>query len=119
MRCPSPLSDGVSTISGSTASIIRLHIETAESFTMNRMATVIPNPTSGSRTGNPRATPMAPPTTASEVKPSVRACCPSATRAALPIFLPTRMRNRATSSFPKKPTTPAAATHPTFDTSEP
>jgi len=42
--------------------------------------------------GKPAKTPRAPITTASEVKPSVRACKPSATSAAEPIVRPTRMR---------------------------
>ena len=42
-------------------------------------------PTSGVGQREARATPMAPTTTASEVKPSVRACSPSATSAAEPI----------------------------------
>src|SRR3954467_6585815 len=54
------------------------------------MATVISRPTIGSASGKPSATPPAPASTASEVKPSVRACKPSATRAAEPICRPTR-----------------------------
>ena len=42
--------------------------------------------------GKPSQTPIAPRTTASEVKPSVRACTPSATSAAEPICRPMRMR---------------------------
>ena len=50
------------------------------------------NPTIGSASGNPAKTPRAPTTTASEVNPSVRACTPSATRAADPIARPVRTR---------------------------
>ena len=56
------------------------------------MATVMSSPTMGSAMGNPAITPSAPAATASEVKPSVRACRPSATRAAEPILRPTRIR---------------------------
>ena len=55
-------------------------------------------------------TPPAPSSTASEVKPSVRACRPSATSAAEPIRRPTPDAVRATSSLPTKPMTPATAT---------
>ena len=55
-------------------------------------ATVIARPTTGSAQSQPSATPPTPSRTASEVKPSVRAWSPSATRAAEPIFRPTRMR---------------------------
>ncbi len=68
------------------------------------------SPTSGSAIGKPRATPIAPATTASEVRPSVRAWYPSATSAAEPISRPTRIRYSATSSLPAKPTSPAAMT---------
>ena len=54
--------------------------------------------------------PAAPAMTASEVNPSVRACWPSATKAAEPILRPTRIRYPATSSFPANPTRPATAT---------
>ena len=53
---------------------------------------MISRPMIGSASGNPASTPTAPITTASEVKPSVRACSPSATSAADPIRRPTRMR---------------------------
>ncbi|CAM62681.1 Hypothetical protein MAB_2600 [Mycobacteroides abscessus ATCC 19977] len=75
---------------------------------------MITSPMMGSAKGYPSATPAAPSTTASDVKPSVRAWRPSATRAAEPILRPTRMRYRATSSLPRKPTTPAAATQPNW-----
>ena len=52
----------------------------------------------------------APATTASDVKPSVRACNPSARSAADPIASPTRMRYTATTSLPMNPTMPATAT---------
>ena len=55
-----------------------------------RMATVMSRPTTGSAQRQPSATPPAPSSTASEVKPSVRACSPSATSAAEPIRRPTR-----------------------------
>ena len=51
----------------------------------SRIATVISRPTIGSAIGQPSAAPPAPSSTASEVKPSVRACSPSATSAAEPI----------------------------------
>ena len=57
-----------------------------------RMATVMSRPMMGSASGKPSATPPAPNSTASEVNPSVRACRPSAIRAAEPIWRPTRMR---------------------------
>ena len=57
-----------------------------------RIAPVMSSPTMGSASGKPAMTPIAPMTTASEVNPSVRACSPSATRAAEPILLPTRIR---------------------------
>jgi len=60
--------------------------------------------------GQPSATPPAPSSTARLVNPSVRACRPSATKAALPIRRPTRIRYWATTSLPAKPTTAAAAT---------
>src|SRR6478672_1883545 len=47
-----------------------------------RMAIVMRMPTRGSASGNPARSPSAPATTASDVKPSVRACSPSATSAA-------------------------------------
>lgn len=50
------------------------------------------------------------------MKPSVRACSPSATRAADPILRPTRIRYRATVSFPVKPTGAATATATRFVT---
>ena len=74
------------------------------------MASAIASPTAGSAQLQPAHAPAAAATTASEVKPSVRACRPSATRAAEPIRRPTRIRYRATSSLPTKPITPAAAT---------
>ena len=46
----------------------------------------------GSASCNPAATPGAPNSTANEVRPSIRACWPSATSAADPIRLPTRIR---------------------------
>lgn len=60
------------------------------------MAAVMTSPTMGSARGNPAATPIAPATTASDVNPSVRACRPSATGAAEPIFRPTPGTNRPT-----------------------
>ena len=78
----------------------------------HRMAAAISRPMIGSAAGKPSATPTAPATTANDVNPSVRACRPSATSAADPIRLPTRMRYSATSSLPTNPTTPAAATQP-------
>src|SRR5215211_5287189 len=53
---------------------------------------------------------MAPAKTARLVQPSVLAWYPSATSAALPISLPTLMRNTATASLPMKLTKEAAAT---------
>ena len=81
-----------------------------------RIATVMTSPMIGSAAGQPRATPAAPTTTASEVSPSVRACSPSATSAADPIRLPTRIRYSATTSFPANPMTPATATQPRCST---
>ena len=74
------------------------------------MATVMASPTTGSARSHPAATPSAPTTTASDVRPSVRAWCPSATRAAEPIFVPTRIRYTATPSLPANPIRPAAIT---------
>ena len=74
------------------------------------MATVMTRPTIGSARGQPSAAPAAPISTASEVKPSVRACSPSATSAAEPIDRPTRIRYRATHSLPMNPITAATAT---------
>ena len=71
---------------------------------------MIASPTTGSASRQPSATPPAPSSTASEVKPSVRACSPSAISAAEPISRPTRMRYRATHSLPMKPIIAAAAT---------
>ena len=62
------------------------------------------------RVGRKIGSPATPSSTASEVNPSVRACRPSATRAAEPIFRPTRIRYRATSSLPVKPAHAATAT---------
>ena len=79
-------------VAGSTASISRAPTwRTAERSTP-RMATVMSSPTMGSAQRQPRATPPAPSRTARLVKPSVRACRPSATRAAEPIWRPTLMR---------------------------
>ncbi len=49
-------------------------------------------PYDGSARGKPAITPKAPPTTANDVKPSVRACRPSAAKAAEPMLRPTRIR---------------------------
>ena len=57
-----------------------------------KMAMQMSIPATGSAGRHPAATPAAPITTASEVKPSVRACNPSATSAAEPILRPTRIR---------------------------
>ena len=102
----------VSTSAGSTPSISRRNTSRAAVRSTTRIATVMSRPTIGSAAGQPRATPAAPTTTASEVSPSVRACSPSATSAAEPIRRPTRIRYSATSSLPAKPMTPAAATQP-------
>ena len=56
------------------------------------IAALISRPTIGSASGKPSQMPITPATTASEVNPSVRACTPSATRAAEPIRRPTRIR---------------------------
>ena len=56
------------------------------------MAALMARPTTGSAHSQPTATPMAPISTASEVRPSLRAWRPSATREAEPILRPTRMR---------------------------
>ena len=50
------------------------------------------------------------------MNPSVRACSPSATSAAEPISRPTRIRWRATHSFPANPTSAATATAQTCAT---
>ena len=77
-----------------------------------RIATVMTSPMTGSAQPHPMATPPALTTTASEVSPSVRAWWPSATSAAEPMALPSRIRNSATASLPRKPMRPAAATQP-------
>ena len=77
---------------------------------------MISSPTTGSAQSQPSATPPTPSSTASEVNPSVRACSPSATRAAEPILRPTRIRYRATSSLPVNPTSAARATAIRLDT---
>ena len=77
---------------------------------------MITSPTTGSAQSQPTATPPAPSRTASEVKPSVRACSPSATSAAEPILRPTRIRYRATSSLPVNPISAAIATASRSDT---
>ncbi len=64
----------------------------------------------------PGATPPAPARTAMEVSPSVRACSPSATSAAEPIFRPVRIRYPATTSLPVNPISAAAATAIRSDT---
>ena len=74
------------------------------------------SPTTGSAQSQPSATPPAPSSTASEVSPSVRACSPSATSAAEPIFRPVRTRYKAASSFPANPASAAAATAIRSDT---
>ena len=76
---------------------------------------MISRPTTGSAQ-SPIAAPPAPSRTARDVKPSVRACSPSATSAAEPILRPTRIRYRATSSLPANPASAAAATATRFDT---
>jgi hypothetical protein len=58
--------------------------------------------------------PITPSTTASEVKPSVRECTPSATSAAEPIRRPTRIRWTASSSLPADPISAVARTQPRF-----
>jgi hypothetical protein len=67
-------------------------MSTAAPRSTTRIATVISSPTIGSASGKPASTPSAAATTASDVKPSVRACRPSATSAAEPMRRPTRMR---------------------------
>ena len=74
------------------------------------MAAVMTRPITGSAQCQPSATPPAPSSTAREVNPSVRACSPSATSAAEPIFLPVLIRYLATSSLPANPASAAAAT---------
>ena len=69
----------------------RSAIRAAETSVM-AIATVMSRPTMASERGNAASTPIAPATTPSEVNPSVRACWPSATRAAEPIAFPTRIR---------------------------
>ena len=56
------------------------------------MAAAMKNPMMASACGKPSHTPMTPTTTAIDVNPSARACCPSAIRAADPILLPARIR---------------------------
>ena len=94
-RCQSTLVTAAvawSTRPGSTASINRAPTwRTAERSTP-RIATVITSPMIGSACRQPNATPAAPSSTARLVNPSVRACRPSATSAALPIRRPTRIR---------------------------
>ena len=72
------------------------------------------SPTIGSARWNPAATPIAPTSTASEVRPSLRAWRPSATSAAEAISRPTRIRYRATSSLSRKPITAAMITQGRF-----
>ncbi len=105
------------TKSGSTASISRAPTCLTAERNTPRIAIAINNPITGSAHDHPIEIPSAPITTASEVKPSVRACNPSATKAADPICRPTRIRYRATSSLPANPITPATATAHTYDTS--
>ena len=75
------------------------------------IATVIASPTIASARSKPISTPIVAATTPSEVRPSVRACIPSATSAADPMRLPTRIRYCATASLPRNPSAPAAE-HP-------
>src|SRR5215216_1597812 len=96
--------------SGSTPSSKRVKTALPDCQTITRMAAAIKSPTMGSASGYPSHTPTAPAKTARLVQPSVLAWYPSATSAALPISLPTLMRNTATASLPMKPTKEAAAT---------
>jgi hypothetical protein len=73
------------------------------------------SPTTGSAQSQPTATP-APSSTASEVRPSVRAYSPSAISAAEPIFRPGADPVPAATSFPANPASAAAATAITSDT---
>ena len=56
------------------------------------MAMLMTIPTIGSASRQPAMDPTAAAITARDVSPSVRACSPSATRAAEPMRRPTRMR---------------------------
>jgi hypothetical protein len=56
------------------------------------IAAAMANPTTGSAQDQPSRAPAAASTTASEAKPSVRACSPSATNAAEPIRRPIVIR---------------------------
>src|SRR5215207_2745567 len=96
--------------SGSTPSSKRVKTALPDCQTITRMAAAIKSPTMGSASGYPSHTPTAPSRTARLVQPSVLAWYPSATSAALPISLPTLMRNTATASLPMKPTKEATAT---------
>ena len=60
--------------------------------------------------------PPTPSSTASDVKPSARACRPSATSAAEPIRRPVRIRYRATAALPVNPINAAPATAIKSDT---
>ncbi len=101
-----------STRAGSTASISRRYTSRAASRSTASTATVMSRPTTASARSKPAQAASALSTTPREVKPSVRACSPSATSAADPIWRPTVIRYRATSSLPRKPTTPARASSP-------
>jgi hypothetical protein len=89
----------------------------AASLSTSTIAAEMKRPTIGSAAWNPSATPTAPTNTPSEVRPSVRACKPSATSAADPIRRPVRIRYCAATSFPRNPATAAIATQPNFSTS--
>ena len=90
----------------------RYHICLVASQVMKTMVTPIIMPMMGSRMGKPMAVPNAANSTASEVRPSVRACRPSATSAAEPILRPARIWSSATISLPRKPMMAAAASQP-------
>ena len=112
-RRPRPARPGpCSARAGSTASMSRASTSPAASRRTETMSTAMARPAMASARSNPAATPMAPARTPSELRPSVRAWRPSATRAAEPISRPTRIRYWATSSLPAKPTSEAAITAP-------
>ena len=88
----------------------------AVAHSRTKMAMLITRPTIGSANGKPSHMPITPSTTANEVKPSVRAWTPSATKDADLIRRPTRIRYSATSSLPANPVTPAISTQGRFVT---
>ena len=79
-------------ILGSMPSIRRWAIDFIELSRMPKIAAAMSRPTIASARGKPSHTPTTPTTTAMEVRPSARACCPSAIKAAEPILRPVRIR---------------------------